>query len=109
VFLQQRASLSHDRNRPIAIFLRKLEYFAGVLFLTTNQVNDFDIAILNRVHLKLKYHDLDRDARKTVWTQVLEGERTDQGPPIISDKELDRLVGIKLNGRDVRMSRSDVA
>ena len=43
----------------MVVFLRKMEFFKGVLFLITNLLNDFDAAILNRIHLKLKYNDLD--------------------------------------------------
>ena len=68
VFLQERSRLNLDRNRLVAVFLRKVEFFKGVLFLTTNMLNDFDAAILNRIHLKLKYNDLDKSSRKVVIT-----------------------------------------
>ena len=38
VFLQRRAELTLERNRLVAVFLRKLEYYDGVLFLTANLV-----------------------------------------------------------------------
>ena len=68
MFLQERSHLNLDRNRLVAVFLRKVEFFKGVLFLTTNMLNDFDAAILNRIHLKLKYNDLDKSSRKVVIT-----------------------------------------
>jgi hypothetical protein len=36
VFMQSRDSKSLERNKLVAIFLRLLEYFEGILFLTTN-------------------------------------------------------------------------
>lgn len=84
------------------MFLRKLEYFGGLLFLTTNKVEDFDDAVLNRIHLKLKYDDLDRNARKSVFVNLLKGP--DQRLSNISDEELDRLAGVKLNGREVSLN-----
>jgi hypothetical protein len=36
VFMQSRDSKSLERNKFVAIFLRLLEYFEGILFLTTN-------------------------------------------------------------------------
>lgn len=101
VFLQQRSTLSLERNRLVAIFLRKLEYFDGILFLTTNHVADFDGAVLNRIHLVLKYDDLDHDARRNVLAHFL--EKADQGGQDISDEEIDRLATIKLNGRQVSL------
>jgi hypothetical protein len=55
----------------VAIFLRKIEFFDRVFFLTTNLINDFDAAILNRIHLKMKYEDLDQSARKIIIAQFL--------------------------------------
>ena len=56
----------------MVVFLRKLEYFDGIIFLTTNLINDFDSAILNRIYLKLKYKDLNKNRRKAVMTRFLE-------------------------------------
>ena len=40
------------------VFLRMLEYYNGVLFLTTNRVGVLDEAIKSRVHLHLRYDKL---------------------------------------------------
>jgi hypothetical protein len=42
------------------VFLRMLEYYNGVLFLTTNRVGVLDEAIKSRVHLHLRYDQLDQ-------------------------------------------------
>jgi len=44
VFLAKRETTSLSRNAITAIFLRQLEYFEGILFLTTNRLNTFDHA-----------------------------------------------------------------
>jgi hypothetical protein len=87
----------------VAIFLRKLEYFDGILFLTANLVNQFDEAILSRVHLVLKYEQLDRNARKTITARFLMMAKTDRGPPSLSDEDIDRFAELNLNGRQVSM------
>ena len=38
-----------------------LEYYAGILFLTTNRIGDFDEAFASRIHLSLHYPPLSRD------------------------------------------------
>lgn len=38
-----------------------LEYYTGILFLTTNRVGDFDEAFTSRIHMSLYYPDLSRD------------------------------------------------
>jgi hypothetical protein len=48
----------------MTVFLRVLEYYAGVLFLTTNRVGDFDEAITSRLHVGLYYPEL--SVEKTV-------------------------------------------
>ncbi|KAL6804887.1 hypothetical protein GGI42DRAFT_342266 [Trichoderma sp. SZMC 28013] len=42
-----------------AAFLRVLEYYAGILFLTTNRIGDFDEAFTSRIHISLYYPELD--------------------------------------------------
>jgi AAA+ superfamily predicted ATPase len=48
VFLQKRDNKDVKRNSLVSIFLRQLEYFQGVLFLTTNRINDCDPAFESR-------------------------------------------------------------
>jgi hypothetical protein len=46
-------------NRLVIIFLRQLEYFQGILSLTSNRGIQFDDAILSRIHLTIKYENID--------------------------------------------------
>lgn len=73
VFLEKRQVQDIDRNAMVAVFLRLLEYYQGVLFLTTNRVETFDPAFHSRISLALHYPDLDHAARQEVW-QVLLGK-----------------------------------
>ncbi|OCK72941.1 P-loop containing nucleoside triphosphate hydrolase protein [Lepidopterella palustris CBS 459.81] len=71
VFLEQRSPKSLQHNNLVSVFLRQLEYFQGVMFLTTNRVSSFDEAIQNRIHFALKYNDLNEAAREKVWKLFL--------------------------------------
>lgn len=95
VYLQQRDSLQLHRNRLVGVFLHKLEYYNGVLFLTTNRPQDFDNAVLDRIPLKLQYGNLDLSARREVFTSFLGEENK------IEEKDLDSLAKPELNGRQV--------
>ncbi|KAH7126044.1 hypothetical protein EDB81DRAFT_203169 [Dactylonectria macrodidyma] len=64
VFLAERTKEDFKRNGLVAAFLRVLEYYAGILFLTTNRVGDFDEAFTSRIHISLYYPEL--NAEKTV-------------------------------------------
>ena len=101
VFLQRRAELTLERNRLVAVFLRKLEYYDGVLFLTTNLVHQFDDAILNRIHLVMSYDKLEKEARKTIITRFLQSVNNDRGLSEIGTEFVERFACVSLNGRQV--------
>ncbi|TKW56162.1 hypothetical protein CTA1_2989 [Colletotrichum tanaceti] len=61
VFLAERTREDFKRNGLVAVFLRVLEYYTGILFLTTNRVGDFDEAFTSRIHMSLYYPDLSQD------------------------------------------------
>lgn len=101
VFLQRRAELSLERNRLVAVFLRKLEHFDGILILTTNLVAHFDSAILDRMHLQMQYHPLDKAAKKEVLTGFLTSLGRENGLSDFGTDYLDRFACMNLNGRQV--------
>lgn len=71
------------------VFLRVLEYYAGILFLTTNRIGDFDEAFASRIHMSLYYPELDEGKTKKVFKLNLNliQERFDrQGRKIIYDE-----------------------
>ena len=55
----------------ISVFLRVLEYYAGILFLTTNRVGTFDDAFKSRIHLSLFYPELKLTPTLKVWKMNL--------------------------------------
>jgi hypothetical protein len=59
-------------TRDRAVFLRVLEYYAGILFLTTNRIGDFDEAFASRIHMSLYYPELDETKTKKVFTLNLD-------------------------------------
>ncbi|KAJ6576091.1 P-loop containing nucleoside triphosphate hydrolase protein [Mycena vulgaris] len=67
VFLEERGTADVERNAMVAVFLRQLEYFPGILFLTTNRVKQFDAAFQSRIHLSLRYNDLSRIEKEQLW------------------------------------------
>jgi hypothetical protein len=50
----------------ITVFLRALEYFSGILFLTTNRVTTFDPAVLDRMVLVIEYKFPNGDMKKKI-------------------------------------------
>jgi SpoVK/Ycf46/Vps4 family AAA+-type ATPase len=54
-------------NAVVGVFLRVLEYFNGLLFLTTNRVDDIDEAIISRCIAMIKYHPPEAADRRRIW------------------------------------------
>ena len=71
VFLEERSLHELERNKLVSIFLRVLEYYEGIMFLTTNRVQTFDAAFQSRIHISLEYAELDTKSRKQVWDNFL--------------------------------------
>jgi SpoVK/Ycf46/Vps4 family AAA+-type ATPase len=104
VFLERRSVQDMVRNGLVSVFLRKLEYCEGIMFLTTNRVSQFDDAILSRIHLMLRYDELNSDARRQIWRHFLNRAQASAEEADIDDQELERLACTKINGRQVRLS-----
>ncbi|EWZ43819.1 hypothetical protein BFJ63_vAg14115 [Fusarium oxysporum f. sp. narcissi] len=99
VFLQRRTTSDIKRNKLVSIFLRLLEYFEGVMFLTTNRVSAFDPAFESRIHLTIHYPNLDYTSRLHIWRTFV-NIGTDWNS--LSEDELDELAGVELNGRQIK-------
>ncbi|KAJ2985633.1 hypothetical protein NUW58_g5428 [Xylaria curta] len=67
VFLAARSKSDFIRNGLVSVFLRVLEYYAGILFLTTNRVGDFDEAFASRIHISLYYPHLDIESTEAIF------------------------------------------
>ncbi|KAF5613244.1 TOB3 (member of AAA-ATPase family) [Fusarium subglutinans] len=71
VFMAERNPNDIHRNELVSIFLRELEYYRGIIFLTTNLYHTIDTAFRSRVSLHLLFKSLTREARETVWRKFL--------------------------------------
>ncbi|KAK2598615.1 hypothetical protein N8I77_012011 [Diaporthe amygdali] len=67
VFLSQRSRFDMKRNALVSVFLRVLEYYNGLLFLTTNRVGTIDEAFKSRIHLSLYYPPLDLTQTREIF------------------------------------------
>ncbi|KAK0616337.1 hypothetical protein B0T14DRAFT_434119 [Immersiella caudata] len=67
VFLAKRDQRDIQRNGLVSVFLRILEYYSGILFLTTNRVGAIDDAFRSRLHLTLYYPKLDREQTLSIF------------------------------------------
>ena len=86
-------------NAVVGVFLRVLEYFNGLLFLTTNRVDDIDEAIISRCIAMIKFYPPDEDARRKIWKVM-----TKQFALDVDDKLIDELAVTfpAATGRDIK-------
>lgn len=99
VFLEQRSLHNIHRNAMVSVFLRVLEYYSGILFLTTNRVATFDDAFKSRIHIPIRYTDLDATSRLKIWRNFCSKV---PGGTNISEKEFEKLAEDELNGRQIK-------
>lgn len=88
------------QNAIVAEFLRTLEYFDGLMFMTTNRANNIDDAILSRAAAIIDYKVPDIDGIRAVWKV-----QANQHGATLDDNLLDALVhGFeRITPRDVKM------
>ncbi|KAF2650991.1 P-loop containing nucleoside triphosphate hydrolase protein [Lophiostoma macrostomum CBS 122681] len=102
VFLQARDGLDLERNALVSIFLRRLEYFQGVLIMTTNRKSTIDKAFDSRIHFKLYYPDLAPESRAAIWRNCLDNVSEDVAKVQCREGEIAELAKLQLNGRQIK-------
>ncbi|KAK4167749.1 ATPase [Cladorrhinum sp. PSN259] len=108
VFMERRTATNLERNTLVAAFLRALEFFDGILFLTTNRIGSFDDAFISRVHVQLYFPEFTNEQRQLVWKTFMDKLARERGDYIrlnIDAKEYIRgaeMRAVEWNGREIR-------
>lgn len=99
VFVMERG-MDLSQNAIVAEFLRTLEYFDGLLFLTTNRIDGVDEAILARCAAVIEYQPPGPKDARQVWQILAAGNDV-----ILGEELLDDLVGgfPDITPRDIKM------
>jgi hypothetical protein len=98
VYIKKRGDSLHH-NAIVAAFLRKLEYFSGLCFMTTNRANDVDDAIKSRCIAMITYEYPTTSDAKQIWTKL-----STQFKMNLKENTIDELVEAypKCSGRDIK-------
>lgn len=94
-------------------FLRAMEYYRGILFLTTNRVGLIDDAIMSRVHLVVKYETLKAPAQTRIWTQFVQKLQNDRIDFMVDRRatkyvqEFFESTDVSWNGREIRNGKTN--
>ncbi|KAJ3792852.1 P-loop containing nucleoside triphosphate hydrolase protein [Lentinula aff. detonsa] len=99
VFLEQRSLHDLERNAMVAVFLRHVEYYRGILFLTTNRVKAFDEAFLSRIHVALHFRELPFESKIQVWAAFIAKVGATAS---VTPEQLRLLAMRNVNGRQIK-------
>jgi AAA+ superfamily predicted ATPase len=105
VFLEERSLSQLDRNALVSVFLRVLEYYEGILILTSNRVGTFDEAFKSRIQLALHYPNLELLQKRRIWGSFLDRLRGLDPKALNYDslyEKIDVLAAHDMNGRQIR-------
>ncbi len=88
-----------EHNAIVAEFLRTLEYFNGLLFMTTNRVADIDDAVLSRCIAIIQFETPTQEQAKQLWKSLAQQFNTE-----LSDDLVERLIVTypAASGRDIK-------
>ncbi|KAM0227396.1 hypothetical protein ACHAPO_011582 [Fusarium lateritium] len=78
VFLAKRTRNDLRHNAVTSVFLRSLEYYAGILFLTTNRVGAMDPAFRSRIQMSLFYPHLSLDVTCMLYMKFIKRAKAEQ-------------------------------
>lgn len=102
VFLATRSSTDMDRNAFVSVFLRLIEYYAGVIFLTTNRIDEFDSAFQSRISFRTTVPFPSKNVRLKIWRHFVTAHGSELETLKLSEDELETLAELELNGREIR-------
>jgi len=109
VCMERRTTADLVRNNLVAGFLRALEYYQGILFLTTNRIGTFDEAFFSRIEIPIYYPDFTDDQRFQIWNNFFakfeeEKESTMRIAQAAKDfvQENPTLLALEWNAREIR-------
>lgn len=106
-FLEKRSSTSSlERNAMVSVMLQLVEYFTGILFLTSNRMDSLDPAFQTRITLSLPYHNLTEGGRQKIWENLLHNSGVDSGREEAHESlapiDARELAKHPLNGREIK-------
>ncbi|KAE8317342.1 hypothetical protein BDV41DRAFT_561566 [Aspergillus transmontanensis] len=99
VFLQERSVRHLAHNEIVAVFLRLLEYYRGILIMTSNRADIIDWAFKSRIHLILHYPEPVPQAKEQIWRQFVNPSNSQN---TLTDGAYSRLAALPMNGRQIK-------
>ncbi|KAL2212484.1 hypothetical protein CC79DRAFT_1266280 [Sarocladium strictum] len=102
LFLEQRRQGDISRNSLSTVFLRTMEYYNGVLFLTTNRLGQIDDSFISRITCPIAYHELSSETKAKIIRKF--AARFEETGVFVDRAAVQYLISNceELNGRQIR-------
>jgi hypothetical protein len=91
-----------DHNAIVAVFLRVLEYFSGILFMTTNRHDDIDDAIMSRCIATITYEPPTAEMQRKLWHVLAKQFQVSLSPSAQAVADAMTASYPHLTGRDIK-------
>ncbi|KAI9038958.1 P-loop containing nucleoside triphosphate hydrolase protein [Aspergillus affinis] len=108
IFLERKSNYYLARNGIVSVFLRQMEYFRGICFLTKNRVEHIDDAFLSRVHVVLEYKSLDGEMSNRIWEAFFVKLLHDMKGKFIIHSQAKRFILDRKEGSEVQWSGREI-
>jgi SpoVK/Ycf46/Vps4 family AAA+-type ATPase len=109
IYMEYRQIHDLTRNSLVAGFLRAIEYYEGIVFLTTNRIGTFDEAFLSRINVSIYYPPFTDEERDKIWNNYFEKIEREAGHQMHVPEsaksyatESSAVRELKWNGREIR-------
>lgn len=81
-----------------------MEYYDGILILTTNRIGSFDEAFKSRIQLALGYPPLNEEDRLKIWSNFIQMLPRTKDRVDMEDLQMNlpKLALVEINGREIR-------
>ncbi|KAK0734780.1 hypothetical protein B0T26DRAFT_671021 [Lasiosphaeria miniovina] len=84
----------------LSSFVRQIEYFKGIVFMTTDLTDPIDAAVKSRAQIHLTFSSLTSPMRMQVWRNFIDVVPKEVG--VLSEVDITGLAKWKMNGREIK-------
>jgi len=101
VYIHERGN-DIQQNAIVGVFLRVLEYYRGVLFMTSNRETIVDDAIMSRATAWIQYTYPDKERLRHIWSVLAAQYGVPVGPDLLRSLVAHPTLGSNISGRTVK-------
>jgi SpoVK/Ycf46/Vps4 family AAA+-type ATPase len=102
VIMEARTKDRMEQNSWCSVFLRKLEYYEGILILTTNMIHSIDKAFRSRINIAIHYDELTLSQKTNLWKLFLGNLPPERAKTKELMESVTEWAKLNLNGRQIR-------